>query len=112
MPSARPCARASGRCSPPTWRRESKIIIARDRPVLRRGAVRQIEHHLVDKTPAPALGRIIPLDDRVSGGVEMFCGVAVRRVVAAADMPAGPAQAQVNPGRPDLETFLAAACAR
>src|ERR1051325_9003392 len=86
--------------------------IARDRPELWRSAIGQIEHDLVDVAPAPALGRIIALDHRMAGGVEMFGGVAVGRAVAAADVPAGAAQPQVHPDRAALEALLAAARAR
>src|SRR6266700_1989780 len=37
-----------------------------------------------------------------------FRGMAVRRLVAAADMAAGPAQAQMQPRRPDFQALLAA----
>src|ERR1051326_2598423 len=86
--------------------------ITRDRPELWRRAIGQIEHDLVDVAPAPALGRIIALDHRMAGGVEMFGGVAVGRAVAAAHVPAGSAQPQVHPRRAGLEALLAAARAR
>src|SRR5437660_5206728 len=63
----------------------------------------------MDVAPAPALGRIIALDHRMAGGVEMFGGVAVGRVVAAAHVPAGAAHPQVHPRRSYLEAFLATA---
>src|SRR5258708_7791219 len=80
-------------------------IIAGDRTVVGRRTVAKVEHHLVDKTPSPAFGRVIAFDDRMARLVEMLCGMAVRRVVAAADMAAGPAEAQMQPGRADLQTF-------
>jgi hypothetical protein len=43
----------------------------------------------------------------MAGLVIVLRGVAVWRVVAAADVAAGPAQAQMQPGRTDLQTFLA-----
>jgi hypothetical protein len=45
------------------------------------------------------------------GGVIMFRGVAVRRRVATADMSAGEAEPQMNPGRTDLQTVLTPICA-
>ena len=39
--------------------------------------------------------------------VEVRGGVAVRRVVAAADLPADQTLAKVDPGAPDLEALLA-----
>ena len=55
------------------------------------GAIAEVEHDLVDVTPAPAFRRIIAFDDRMARLVKMLCGVAVRRIVATADMAAGPA---------------------
>ena len=86
-------------------------IVARDRTVVRRLAVRQIEHHLVDVAPAPAFRRIVALDDRMAGGVEMLGRVLVRRIVAAADMAAGAAEPQMHPCAA-LQAFLAAERAR
>jgi hypothetical protein len=40
--------------------------------------------------------------------VEVLGRVAIRRIVAAADMAAGEAKTQVHPIRPGLEAFLAA----
>src|SRR5947209_6511625 len=67
----------------------SALVVAWDRAELRRNAVGQIEEGLVDIAPAPAFGRVVTFDNRMSRRAEMFGGVAVRRVVAAADMTAG-----------------------
>src|ERR1700693_2213901 len=83
------------------------LHVSRDRPVLGRRPVGQVEEDFVHVAPAPALGRVVALDDRVAGGAEMLGGVAIGRTVAAADVAAGPAQAQVDPARADLEAFLA-----
>src|SRR5581483_9883490 len=74
--------------------------------------VAEVEERLVDIAPAPALRRVVALDDRVLRRVEMLGGVAVRRIVAAADMAAGPAQSEMHPARAGLQAFLAAARAR
>src|SRR4051812_3286404 len=87
-------------------------IISRERPVMRRLSLRQVEHHLVDITPAPAFRRIIALDDRMLGCMEMFCGVPVRGIVAAADMAAGAADPQVQPDAAGLQALFAAERAR
>src|ERR1700730_4980137 len=87
-------------------------IIARDRPVVRGLAVRQIEQHFIDITPAPAFRRIITLDDRVSGGVEMFGCVLFGRIVAAADVAATAADPQMQPLAAALQALLAAERAR
>src|ERR1700761_5716015 len=70
--------------------RVSRSIVTRDRSVVRCLAIRQVEQRFVDVAPAPALGRVIALDDRMRGGVKMFGGVLVGGIVAAADMAAGP----------------------
>src|SRR6185437_4658830 len=82
-------------------------IIARDGPELGRDIAAQIEHHLVDIAPAPSLGRIIALDDGMLAAVEMLGGMLVLGGVAAADMPAGPADAQMQPFIAAFEAFLA-----
>ena len=64
-------------------------IVARDRAVVRCGAAAEVEQDLVDVTPPPALRRVIAFDDWMARLVKMLGGVAVRRVVAAADMAAG-----------------------
>ena len=75
---------------------------------MRRGAIAEVEHDLVHVTPSPAFGWVIAFDDRMARLVKMLGGVAVRRVVATPDMAAGPAQAQMQPRRLNLQTFLAA----
>ncbi len=47
------------------------------------------QENLVNIARSPAFGRIVALDDRMTGGVKMFGGATVGRVVAAADMAAG-----------------------
>src|SRR3984893_11255956 len=86
--------------------------VTRDRTQLRRGAVGQIEPDLVDVAPAPAFRRVIAFDDRMPGHMKMLGGMTVRRVVATADVPAGPARPQVHPYRARLQAFLAPARAR
>ena len=78
---------------------------------MRRLSFRQIEHYFVDVTPAPALRRIIPLDDGVLGRVEMFRGMLVRGIVTASDMAAGPADPQMQPRTADLQALFASECA-
>src|SRR5689334_11945224 len=58
-------------------------VIARDRPLLRRLALGQVEHDLVDIAPTPTFRRIIALDHGMTGGVEMRSRMLVRRIVAA-----------------------------
>jgi hypothetical protein len=86
----------------------ARLIKAGDGPVLGRGPVRKIKHDFVHVTPTPVFRRIVAFDDRMCGGAKMLGRMSVRRVVATADVTAGPADAQVNPGRTDLQTFLAA----
>src|ERR1700750_1142871 len=79
---------------------------------MRRLAVGQIEDDLVEITPAPAFGRIVALDDRMAGGMEMRGRVLVRGVVGAADVTAGAADPQVQPDTAALQAFLASERAR
>src|SRR6059036_3873457 len=62
----------------------------------------------VDVAPAPALPRLERGDDRMPGLLEMLGGVLVLRVVAASDVSARSAQAQMHPGVSRGEAFLAA----
>src|SRR5579883_1913237 len=85
-----------------------RSVIARDGTVVRGHPIAEIEDGLVDIAPAPALRRVIALDDGVTGRLEMLGRVAVRGVVAAADMAAGTAEPEMHPDRAQLEAFLAA----
>ena len=78
---------------------------------MRRLAV-QVEVHLVDVAPTPALGRIVALDHRMAAGMKMLERVLVGRAFATADMAARAAQAQMHPLRSRLQAFLAAQRAR
>jgi hypothetical protein len=62
-----------------------------------RRAIGQVEDDFVNVTPAPAFGRIIGFDDWVMGCMKMLRGVAVGRLVAATNMTAGSADAQMQP---------------
>jgi hypothetical protein len=79
---------------------------------MRGHSVGQIEIDLVDITPAPAFGRVITLDDRVAGRVEMLGRVAIGGIVATPDVAAGATDAQMDPPGPGLEAFLAPIGAR
>jgi hypothetical protein len=64
--------------------------ISRDRPHLR-SLIGEIDHDLIHIAPSPTLRRVIALDDRVLGRMEMGRGMAKGRVIATADMTAGSA---------------------
>src|SRR5436190_2707249 len=66
------------------------------------------ERDLVDVAPAPVLARLGRADDRMGGLVEVRGRVPVRRVVAAADVPAGLAHAQMHPPAAGPQALLAA----
>jgi hypothetical protein len=66
-------------------------VKARDWAVVWGGAVAEIKQDLVDVTPPPALGRVIAFDNWMARLAKMLGGMAVRRIVATADMAAGPA---------------------
>jgi hypothetical protein len=77
--------------APPARPLPSDLIVARDRTVVGRGAIAEVEHNLVHVTPSPAFGWVIAFDDRMARIVKVLRGVAVRRVVATANMAAGSA---------------------
>jgi len=70
-----------------------------------------LEHYLIDVAPAPILSRLEGLNNGMVGRVEMFCGMFVLRGIAAANMPAFQANAQVNPAITGLQTILTSLCA-
>ena len=72
----------------------------------------KIEEELVNITPPPVLPWPERLNDRVTGCMEMLGGVLILRIVAAADMPAFKADAQVYPGVADFQAILAPISAR
>src|SRR6266571_1969528 len=63
---------------------------------------------LIDVAPAPALPGLGRLHDRVAGRLEMLGRVPALRGIAAADVPAGEAHAQLYPGIARLDAALAA----
>jgi hypothetical protein len=67
---------------------------------------------LIDITPAPIFARLKRLNDRVMGRVKMFGGMLVFGGIAAANMPANQAFAQMHPAIPHLQTFFATFGAR
>src|SRR5579883_252722 len=67
----------------------------------------KVKFHLVDVAPPPLLAGLERFDDGVVRGMEMLSGVAVRRGVAAAHVPADHAQPQMHPAVAGLEAFLA-----
>jgi hypothetical protein len=72
-------------------------IKSRDGTYVGRRAIGQVKDGFVNVTPAPAFGRIIGFDDWVMGCMKMLRGVAVGRLVAATNMTAGSADAQMQP---------------
>src|SRR5712672_1338087 len=90
----------------------AESVVARDRTVMRRLPVRKIEQDFIDIAPAPAFRRIVALDDRMLGGVEVLGGMLVGGIVAAADVTAAAADPQMQPLAAALEAFLATKRAR
>src|SRR4051812_13350665 len=75
---------------------------------------RAVEHEgkVVHVAVPPVLAGLVRLDQWVLFGVVVRGGVAIRRVVAAADMAAVHAHAQVHPLPTDPQAVLAAGAAR
>ena len=90
---------------------ENVLHVLRYRAQLRR-LVRQIDFDPVDVAPAPTFRRVVAFDDRVMRRLEVCARVPVRRIIAAADMTAPAAEAQMHPLAADLEALFAALGAR
>src|SRR5262245_53128694 len=70
------------------------------------------EREVVDVAIPPVLARLVGLDDRVMHRVEVRGRVPVRRLVAASDVAANHAQAEVHPLTADSQAVLASPAAR
>ncbi len=68
----------------------------------------QLERDLVECAPRPLLARLDRAEDRVRRVGRVAGGVAVGRGVTAADLPARPADSQVQPSPAALQALLAA----
>ena len=79
---------------------------------MRRRAAAKVQTNFIDIAPSPPFRRIVAFDDRMAGLAKMLGGVTVWRAVAAADMAACPAEAQMHPRRTKFQTFLASERAR
>jgi hypothetical protein len=69
----------------------------------------EIEFEFVDEAPAPGFAGFEGLHDGVLGGMKMFGGVLVFGGIAAADVAALEAQAEVDPGVSHFQALFAAA---
>lgn len=72
-----------------------------------RRPVWKIDFDVVDIAPAPALWRVVALDDGMTARLKMPAGMTMGRLITATDMPALAAESQVHPARSDPQTFLA-----
>jgi hypothetical protein len=71
-----------------------------------------IDVDLIDVAPFPIFAGLEGLDNGVIGLVEVPSGVLVFGIIAAADVPARQADAQVNPAIARLQAILTTPCAR
>src|ERR1700730_15634961 len=90
----------------------ANLIVPRNWSVMRGRAAAQVQTNFIDIAPSPPFRRIVAFDDGMAGLAKMLGGVTVWRAVAAADMAARPAEAQMHPRRTKLQTFLASERAR
>jgi hypothetical protein len=67
---------------------------------------------VIDIAVAPVFTGFERFNDRMTGGMRVPAGMLVFRVVAAADMPTGLAQAQMDPGISHRKAFFTAIAAR
>src|ERR1700724_861813 len=72
----------------------------------------KIEEELVNITPPPVLSWLERLNDRVTGGMEMLCGMRILRIVTTAHMPAFQANTQMHPGVTHFQALLTASGTR
>jgi hypothetical protein len=77
--------------SPTVHLEQPALIITRDRPILRRRSIGKVKDNFVHVTPAPVLRWIVSFNDRVRRGMKVLGRMPVRRIIAAADVTAGPA---------------------
>ena len=68
----------------------------------------RFDQDFIHEAPDPALDALERGDQRMAGGMEVRRGVAMPRRVAAADVAALQALAQVDPGVAEIEALLAA----
>jgi hypothetical protein len=68
----------------------------------------EIQHELVDVTPAPIFPRLKGLHDGMPESVKMFGSVFVLRGITAADMAAGHTQTEMHPIVPHIQALLTA----
>ena len=73
---------------------------------------RRLEHNLVDVAPAPVFTGLEGLDDGMAGCMEMPGCMLILRGVAAANVPADKALAQVYPGIANFQAIFAAISTR
>src|ERR1700730_10210554 len=85
----------------------ANLIVPRDWSVMRRRAAAKVQTNFIDIAPSASFRRIVPFDDVMAGLAKMLGSMTVSRAVAAADMAARPAEAQMHPCRTDLQTLLA-----
>lgn len=72
----------------------------------------ELNECLVEVAPTPTFRRVVTFDDGVPGQLKMPGGVFSGRLVAATDVSAGAADAQVYPPASGLQAFLAASRTR
>jgi hypothetical protein len=90
----------------------ANLMLPRNWSVMRRRAAVKVQTNFIDIAPSPPFRRIVAFDDGMAGLAKMLGGVTVWRAVAAADMAARPAEAQMYLCRATFQTFLATERAR
>ena len=77
-----------------------------------RWPIGKIEHHFVDVAPAPPLGGIVALDDRMMSCMKMLRSVLPGGLIATTDMATCAANSKMKPGVALFQAFLASQGAR
>src|SRR4029077_143917 len=90
-------------------RRCTRRLFATVAPTDRVESRRNFHRQLIDVAPAPILAGLDRRHDGMLRRMEVLSRVPILRVIAATDMPAGPAKSQMHPSIAELEAFLATA---
>jgi hypothetical protein len=72
----------------------------------------EVQLDFIDETPAPVFAGFLGFHDRMFGRAKMFCCMFVFRRIAAANVPADPAQPKTHPLITHLKTLFTPLAAR
>jgi hypothetical protein len=103
-----PATKLAAAAALPHYPRPRANARGRVRCCRRIGRSLELHHHLVDEAPAPVFSRFERSHDRMPCRPKVFRCMLVLRIVAAADMAAGSAEAKMHPSVAGGETLFTA----